>query len=170
MSCRFGQWLSQALGGLNHQVVKSNWNRHMKTYSYRVRSVSALIVAWLFIACAVDLAKGYESSRAAVAETGFAKTTNGAARVIICRIANLGYNVIVNLRIDGVVASPLMYGRSSEILLPPGRHVVALLPTPHPKWPVPSYTIINVRRNRTYDYMVMSDHSGHLILREGPCY
>jgi hypothetical protein len=87
------------------------------------------------------------------------------ARLIIQRIADLGNFVYVNLWVDGVPVAAIGYGQTYEGLLPPGRHVLSVLPTPDPKWPTPSQMILDVRSGQTYNFTADGDGSGYLILR-----
>jgi hypothetical protein len=129
----------------------------MNIHSDRSRFLLVLIIACLFFS-------GY-TNRSLMAGAGYEEFANIAPRLVIERIPNLGYNVIVDLWIDGAIAAPIGYGHRYETLLSPGRHVLSLLPTPSPKWPVPSEVILDVRNHRTYYFQVVSDHSGSLGLQ-----
>lgn len=127
----------------------------MKTFCFRGRSVLFLTITCLLLSGgAAPQAMGYE--------TAFVQSSHGAAPVVIRRIANLGHNVIVALWIDGRRVKPIVYGDTFEGLLPSGRHVISLLPTPNPKWPIPSRTMVYLRRGQINNFVIMSDHSGHL--------
>jgi len=89
----------------------------------------------------------------------------GAALVTLRRIPDLGYNVFVRLWIDGRVAGPLIYGHTYETFLRPGRHVLEMAAGPGPKWNTPSAVILDVHRNRAYNFTVASNHSGRLTLK-----
>ena len=129
----------------------------MKTHHSRNRNVLILLIV-------CSLLTGY-TVRDVVAGAGYEGPPNDAARLLIQRIPDLGHNVIVNMWIDGMTVPPIVYGHSSELFVPPGRHLVSLRPTPDPKWSTPSHMFFHVRRGETYNFVVMSDHSGHLILR-----
>jgi len=75
----------------------------------------------------------------------FAKPANGAARLIVRRVADLGNFLVIHLSVDGVPVALIGYGRSYEGLLTPGRHVLSLLPTPNPKWPTPWQMTLDAR-------------------------
>ena len=71
-----------------------------------------LLVAWLFFsayaacqATSLDL----QSPRGVVAGPGFVQPVEGAARLIIRRIPNLGYDVVVQLWIDGEIDHHLVF-------------------------------------------------------------
>jgi hypothetical protein len=94
------------------------------------------------------------------------RPVNGAAaHLVVRRLPGLGNRVIVNLSIDGVPVAAIPYGQTYRGLLPPGRHVVSVLATPHPKWPTPSQMILDVRSGHTYNFTATSDGSGNLILQ-----
>src|SRR5207302_11438792 len=104
------------------------------------------------------------SRRAGIAGSAIVQPVNGAARLIIYRLPGLGNYVYVGLYVDGVWAAAIGYGRTYEGFLPPGRHVLSLLPTPSPKWRDPSTMILDARSGQTYNFTLIGD-SGHLILQ-----
>jgi hypothetical protein len=143
----------------------------MKTSNYRNRN--ALI---LMITCVLFLSKytagqamssDAQSRRLAVARPSFAQPVKDPARLIIQRIPNLGNNVIVDLYVDGVPVAVIGYGHTYDGFLPPGRHVLSVLPTPNPKWPIPWQMTLHVRDGQTYSFTAMGDGSGDLILKGG---
>jgi hypothetical protein len=89
---------------------------------------------------------------------------NGAARLNINRIADLGNFVIIRLWIDGMPAASIAYGHTYEGLLPPGRHVLTVLAGPNPRWWIPSQLILDARSGQNYNFIAMGDGSGRLIL------
>src|SRR5712691_10429787 len=108
----------------------------MKTYSYRSRNALVLIATCLFLSgytANQAMTSEAQSGRAVVAAPASVRPVNGAARLIIHRIANLGNHLIVNLRVDGGPAASIAYGQTYEGLLSPGRHVLSLLATPSPR-------------------------------------
>jgi len=139
----------------------------MKTHSYRSRNALVLIVTCLFLSgYTANHAMSYDaqSSRAALAWPVPVRPVNGPARLNINRIPDLGNFVIVRLWIDGMWAGSIGYGHTYEGLLPPGRHVLAVMASPNPKWWTPSQMILDVRSGYTYDFTAMGDGSGRLIL------
>jgi hypothetical protein len=142
----------------------------MKTYCYRTRNALVLIAACLFLSgytANQAMSSDAQSGRAAVAGPASVRPVNGAARLMIHRIADLGNNLIVRLWIDDVAVASIAYGHTYEGLLPPGRHVLSVLPTPNPRWKVPSQITLNVRNGQTYNFTAMGDGSGYLILKGG---
>ncbi len=142
----------------------------MKTYSYRTRNALVLIATCLFLSgytANQAMSSDAQSDLAAVARPASVRPVNGAAHLIIRRIADLGNNLIVRLWIDDVAVASIAYGHTYEGLLPPGRHVLSVLPTPNPRWKIPSQITLNVRNGQTYNFTAMGDGSGYLILKGG---
>jgi hypothetical protein len=132
----------------------------MKTYSYRSRNALVLIATCLFLSgytANQAMSSDAPSGRAAGAGLASMRPVNGAARLIIHRIADLGNNLIVRLWIDDVAVASIAYGHTYEGLLPPGRHVLSVLPTPNPRWKIPSQITLNVRNGQTYNFTAMGD-------------
>lgn len=86
------------------------------------------------------------------------------ARLIIRRNPNLGFNVIVRLWIDGQPAGSIGYGHAYEGFLSSGHHVLAVLASPSPRWPIPWQLPLDVRSGETYGFTAVGDSSGNLIL------
>jgi hypothetical protein len=86
------------------------------------------------------------------------------ARLIIHRIADLGNTVFVNLWIDGAPVAIVAYGQTYEGFVPPGRHILSVLPAPNPKWPISSQMILDARSGQTYNFTADGDGSGRLVL------
>ena len=142
----------------------------MKTYSCRTRNVLVLIATCLFLSgytANQAMSSDAQSGRAAVAGPASVRPVNGAARLIIHRIADLGNNLIVRLWIDDVAVASIAYGHTYEGLLPPGRHVLSVLPTPNPRWKIPWQMTLNVRNGQTYNFTAVGDGSGYMILKGG---
>lgn len=137
----------------------------MKTYSKLSHSALILMVTCLFFGgyAVSQASSNLQSRRAVVNGSAFVQSTNSAARLIIQRIANLGAFVYVDLYIDGAPAAAIGYGSNYEGLLPPGRHLLSLLPTPNPKWRTPWEMTLDVRSGQTYSFTA-DGYSGNLIL------
>ena len=139
----------------------------MKTYSKVSRSALILMVTCLLLFSGYTVSQAssdLQSPRGAVKRSAFVQSANGPARLIIQRLANLGNFVYVDLSIDGVWVAAIGYGSSYEGLLPPGRHLLSVLPTPRPKWPTPWEMTLDVRSGRTYHFTAEGGHSSDLIL------
>ena len=140
----------------------------MKTYSYCNRKALFLMTTCLLFLSGYGTSQAMssdaQSGRVAGAGSAAVQPVTDDARLIVRRIPNLGYNVIVDLYVDGVAVPPIGYGRTYEGFLPPGRHVLSVLPTPSPKWSTPWQMTLDVRKGQTYSFTAMGDGSGHLIL------
>jgi hypothetical protein len=139
----------------------------MKTYSYSNRNVLILMTTCLLFlstyAASQAMSSDAQSRRAGVAGSAVVQPVKGAARLIVRRLPGLGNHLIVHLRVDGVEVAAIGYGSTYEGFLPPGRHVLSVLPTPNPKWPDPLGMILDVRSGETYSFTALGV-SGHLIL------
>jgi hypothetical protein len=132
----------------------------MRLSSYITRTAILLVMAWLFNAYAASELMGADSwsARAVV------QPAKAPARLIIKRIPNLGFNVIVRLWIDGRPASSIGYGHTFKGFLAPGHHVLAVLASPNPRWPVPWQLPLDAQGGQTYGFTAVTDGSGTLIL------
>ncbi len=128
----------------------------MKTYTKVSRSALILMVTCLCFS-------GYTVSQAS-SNLQSPQSANVPARLIIQRIANLGNFVYVDLHIDGAPVAAIGYGSSYEGLLPPGRHLLSVLPTPSPKWPTRWEMTLDVQSGQTYRFTAEGGYSGDLIL------
>jgi hypothetical protein len=139
----------------------------MKTYRYSNRNALILMTTCLLFlgTYPASQAMSYDaqSHRADAAASAVVQPFEAAARLIVRRDPGLGNYLIAHLRIDGVPVAAIGYGRTYRGFLPPGRHVLSLLPTPNPKWPSPSAMILDARSGQTYNFTLIGD-SGHLIL------
>src|SRR5437762_14130446 len=132
----------------------------MKTHRCSTRGAILLLVVWLFFSAFVSgqVLGADPRSPYAVAPS------QAPARLIIKRNPNLGFNVIVRLWIDGQPAGSIGYGHTFEGFLTPGHHVLAVLASPSPRWPVPWQLPVAVRRGQTIGTTAVTDGSGKVIL------
>ncbi|HAF14962.1 MAG TPA: hypothetical protein DCK99_14965 [Blastocatellia bacterium] len=133
----------------------------MKTYNYSSRNALIVMTTCLLFLITYPARQAMSSDAARLIVRQ--QPDEGAARLIVRRDPGLGNYLIVHLRVDGVLVATIGYGRTYEGFLPPGRHVLSLLPTPNPKWPTPSAMILDVQSGQTYSFTALGD-SGHLIL------
>jgi hypothetical protein len=133
----------------------------MKTHHYyNPRSASLLLIVALFFSA-------FGAGRVTGADPRSphaARPSQAPARLIIRRNPNLGVNVIVRLWIDGQPAESIGYGHTYKGFLAPGHHVLAVLASPNPRWPVPWQLPVDVRSGQTYGFTAVTDGSGNLIL------
>jgi hypothetical protein len=141
-------------------------SRLVRTWDMKIKRIIRLIVAITSVALSpITWAAGYGGGYAATqAMSSNGQWNRAPARLIIRRIADLGNTVYVDLWVDGAPVAIIGYGQTYEGFLPPGRHVVSVLSTPNPKWPVPSQMILDVRSGQTYNFTADGDGSGHLIV------
>jgi len=132
----------------------------MKTQNYSTRSAILLLAVSLFFSAFV----AGEAVRAEPRSPHAAAPSQAPARLIIRRNPNLGANVIVRLWIDDQAARSIGYGHTYEGFLAPGHHVLAVLASPNPRWPVPWRLPLDVRSGQTYGFTAVTDGSGNLIL------
>ena len=140
----------------------------MKTYRYSNRNAALIlmITGLLFLStypASQAMSSDARPHRAGVAGSAVGQPVEDAARLIVGRDPGLGTFVIANLRVDGVLVAVIAYGRTYEGFLPPGRHVLSLLPTPSPKLLSRWEMILDVRSGQTYTFTAIGD-SGYLVL------
>jgi len=98
----------------------------------------------------------------AVSATNAANTPTG--RLIVIRVANFGWNIAANLKIDGRTVSNIVQGRKYDHPIPAGRHVLTISAVPNVIMSEPSSITINVRPGGTYIFTAMWD-SYHVYLQ-----
>lgn len=135
----------------------------MKTYSYSTRSAILLLMVSLFFSAFVAGQATAADPRSAHAVA----PSQAPARLIIKRMPNLGFNVIVQLWIDGQPSATVGYGHTYHGLLTPGRHVLAVLATPRSRSPIPWEMSLNVQSGQTYIFTATGGPSGNLVLASG---
>jgi len=134
--------------------------RPTKMHHYRTRSAILLLMVSLFFIVFVASRSVGADSRSPHA----AAPSQAPARLIIRRNPNLGVNVIVRLWIDGQRAASIGYGHTFEGFLAPGHHVLAVLASPNPRWPILWQLPLAVQGGQTYGFTAVGDGSGTLIL------
>jgi hypothetical protein len=78
------------------------------------------------------------------AETAVAQP---AGRLIVLRAPNFGWNLAVNLKIDGRTAANLVQGRRYDDFVPAGRHMLTVSAVPNYQ---PTSTVLIVEHGQTY--------------------
>jgi hypothetical protein len=82
------------------------------------------------------------SAETAVAQPG--------GRIVVFRAPSFGWNVAVNLKIDGRTAGNLVRGRSYDEFVPAGRHTLTVSAVPNYQ---PKSIVLNVEDGQTYVFM-----------------
>jgi hypothetical protein len=135
----------------------------MKTHRNSTRSaILLLMVSLFFSAFAAGQAMGADPR-----SPHAAAPSQAPARLVIRRMPNLGFNVIVQLWIDGQQTATLGYGHTYHGVLTPGRHVLAVLATPRSRSPIPWEMPLNVQSGQTYIFTATGSPSGNLVLASG---
>jgi hypothetical protein len=134
----------------------------MKTHNYSSRSAILLLIASLFFSAFVVRQATAADPRSPHA----AAPSQAPARLVIRRMPNLGFNVVVQLWIDGQQTATLGYGHTYHGVLTPGRHVLAVLAT-RSLSPIPWEMPLNVQSGQTYIFTAQGSPSGNLVLASG---
>src|SRR5437899_10276289 len=77
-------------------------------------------------------------------------TSQSGGRLVVLRAPNFGWNLALNLQIDGRTAANLVRGRRYDHSLPAGRHVLTVSSVPSYNSYAPTSTVLNVRPGQTY--------------------
>jgi hypothetical protein len=85
-------------------------------------------------------------------------------RLIVIRVANFGWNVAANLKIDGQTVANIVQGRRYDHRIPAGRHVLTVSAVPNNDMLRPTSISVNVRPGGTYIFTALWD-SDHVYLR-----
>jgi hypothetical protein len=104
------------------------------------------------------------SAPASPAETGPSAETavaQSGGRLIVVRGANFGWNIAVNVKIDGKTAANIVQGRSYDEFVPEGRHTltVSAVPNYHP-----TSTVLNVQHGQTYVFTATRHNADTVVL------
>jgi hypothetical protein len=78
----------------------------------------------------------------------FAAQSGG--RLIVSRAPNFGWNLALNLQVDGRTVANVVQGRRYDHFLPAGRHVLTVSAVPSYSSYQPTSTVVNVRSGQTY--------------------
>jgi tetratricopeptide (TPR) repeat protein len=104
------------------------------------------------------------TTRATPAEPGPSAETAVAqpgGRLIVSRAANFGWNLALNLKIDGRTAANIVQGRSYDDFVPEGRHLLTVSVVSNYQ---PTSTVLNVQRGQTYVFTAKRDNTGSVVL------
>src|SRR6476646_9274115 len=93
------------------------------------------------------------SAETAVAQTG--------GRLIVLRAPNFGWNMALNLKIDGRTAANIVQGRTYDHFVPAGRHMLTVSAGPNYR---PTPTELNVRLGQTYVFTAIRQNTGSVVL------
>jgi len=85
-------------------------------------------------------------------------------RLIVIRVANFGWNLAANLKIDGQSVGNIVQGRRYAHYIPAGPHVLTISVVPNLQSTQPTSITLNVRPRGTYIFTALWD-SDHVYLR-----
>jgi hypothetical protein len=85
-------------------------------------------------------------------------------RLIVTRVANFGWNLAANLKIDGQTVANIVQGRRYDHRIPAGRHVLTVSVVPNIQLSQPTSITVNVRPGGTYIFTALWD-SQNVYLR-----
>ncbi len=104
------------------------------------------------------------ATRASPAEPGPSAETAVAqpgGRLIVLRAPNFGWNLALNVKIDGRTAANLVQGRSYDEMVPEGRHTLTVSAVPNYK---PTSTVLNVQHGQTYVFTATRQNTDSVVL------
>ena len=85
-------------------------------------------------------------------------------RLIVIRVANFGWNLAANLKIDGQTVANIVQGRQYDHRISAGRHVLTVSVVPNIQFSQPTSITVNVRPGGTYIFTALWD-SEHVYLQ-----
>src|SRR4029453_19035200 len=85
-------------------------------------------------------------------------------RLIVIRVANFGWNLAANLKIDGQTVGNIVQGRRYDHRISAGRHVLTISVVPNLQLSQPTSITVNVRPGGTYIFTALWD-SQNVYLR-----
>jgi hypothetical protein len=104
------------------------------------------------------------STRASPAEPGPSADTAAAqsgGRLIVLRAPNFGWNLVLNLKIDGRTAANIVQGRRYDDFVSEGRHMLTVSVVSNYQ---PTSTVLNVRRGETYVFTATRQNPDSVVL------
>jgi hypothetical protein len=93
-----------------------------------------------------------------------ASAAQPTGRLIVIRVANFGWNVVANLKIDGRTVANIVQGRRYDHRIPAGRHVLTIAAVPNNISSQATSITVNIRPGATYIFTAMWD-SKHVYLQ-----
>ena len=85
-------------------------------------------------------------------------------RLVVLRTPNFGWNLALNLKIDGRTAANVVQGRRYDHFLPAGRHVLTVSAVPNYYFYQPTSTVLNVRPGQTYVFTAKWQNTDRVVL------
>src|SRR5262249_49522034 len=97
-----------------------------------------------------------------IASIGTAAQSGG--RLIVMRAPNFGWNLALNLQIDGRTVANLVQGRRYNHSVPAGRHVLTVSAVPSYNSYAPTSTVLNGRLGQTYVFTAVWRDTNNVVL------
>ena len=85
-------------------------------------------------------------------------------RLVVLRSPNFGWNIVLNLKIDGRTVANVVQGRRYDHFVPAGRHVLTVSAVPNSYYSEPTSALLNVRSGHTYVFTGSWDGSNRVVL------
>jgi hypothetical protein len=98
-----------------------------------------------------------------VVSIGIASAQPGG-RLVVLRAPNFGWNLAVNLKIDGRTVANVVQGRRYDHFVAAGRHVLTVSAVPNNYFYQPISTALNVRPGQTYVFTAIWQDSNRVVL------
>src|SRR5438034_10004533 len=89
-------------------------------------------------------------------------------RLIVLRTANFGWNIVLNLKVDGRTITNVVQGRRYDHFLPAGRYVLTASAAPNSCYSEPTSTVLNVRPAHTYVLTLPCGGSDRVVVIRSP--
>src|SRR5262245_7286403 len=83
--------------------------------------------------------------------------SNQTGRLIVIRVANFGWNLAANLKIDGKTVGNIVQGRRYDHRISAGRHVLTVSVVPNLQLSAPTSITVNVQPGGTYVFTAVWD-------------
>ena len=85
-------------------------------------------------------------------------------RLVVLRSPNFGWNIVLNLKIDGRTVANVVQGRRYDHFVPAGRHVLTVSAVPNSYYSEPTSALLNVRSGHTYVFTGSWNGSNRVVL------
>jgi hypothetical protein len=99
-----------------------------------------------------------------IASIGNTAAAQSGGRLIVLRAPNFGWNLVLNIQIDGRTAANVVQGRRYDHFLPAGRHVLTVAAMPNYNAYQPTSTVLNVRPGQTYVFTAIWRDTDSVVL------
>jgi hypothetical protein len=91
-------------------------------------------------------------------------TAQSGGRLIVLRAPNFGWNLVLNIQMDGRTVANVVQGRRYDHLVSAGRHVLTVSTVPNYNAYQPTSTVLNVRPGQTYVFTAIWRDTDSVVL------